>query len=243
MAPCKARRWRGCLAAYEAAEWETDRAEAVAVHGPDVAPDQFARTPAQRRMDALHQIFRRAGATPADAQSPEPLVNVVIDAETLETELARTAGNDPDPSPIVERVEGRICRTIDGHRLHPSDAVAALLVGHVRRVVIDAASTVIDLGRKRRCFTGSARDAARLQAAIADRGGLRCWWGCDPPARRHQIDHRQPWAAGGDTNATNSGIGCPWHNRLKETGYRPVRNPDGTYTLLRPDGTPITPPA
>ena len=48
------------FAAYEAAEWEADRAEAVATHGPDATPDQFPRTAAQRRGDALHAIFRRA---------------------------------------------------------------------------------------------------------------------------------------------------------------------------------------
>jgi hypothetical protein len=230
------------LAAYEAAEWETDRLEAVAMYGPDATPDQFPRTPAQRRMDALHQIFRRAAASPADAQSPEPVVNVVIDVETLETELARLAG-DPDARYDPDRADEMICRTVNGHRLHPSDAVAALLVGHVRRVVIDAASSVIDLGRKRRCFTGSSRDAARLQAAIRSRTGLRCFWsGCDSPPHRHQTDHHDPWRTGGATDIANSDIGCPYHNRLKETGFRPVRQPDGTYQLQRPDGTPIIPP-
>ncbi|HEX9683756.1 MAG TPA: DUF222 domain-containing protein [Acidimicrobiales bacterium] len=239
------------LAAYETAEWEADRAEAVAMYGPDATPDQFPRTPAQRRMDALHQIFRRAAATPADAQSPEPIVNIVIDHTTLEVELARLAGHPtahptahPTPRPDPERVDERICRTVDGRPLHPSDAVAALLVGHVRRVVIDAASTVIDLGRKRRCFTGSSKDAARLQAAIRDRSGLRCFWSaCGAPPHRHQTDHHDPWRGGGPTDIANSDIGCPYHNRLKETGYRPVRQPDGTYQLVRPDGTPITPSA
>ena len=231
------------FAAYEAAEWEADREAAMALHGPDVTPDQFPRTPAQRRGDALHAIFRRAAATPADAQSPEPLVNVVIDAETLETELARAA-RDPDAGHDPARVDERICRTTSGHVLHPSDAVAALLVGHVRRVVVDAASNVIDLGRRRRCFTGSSREAVMLRSAIRDRGGTGCFWsGCDSPPWRQQADHHEPWRELGATDSRNGFPGCGFHNRLKETGFRPVRRPDGSFTLVRPDGTSITPGA
>jgi hypothetical protein len=107
-------------------------------------------------------------------------------------------------------------------------------------VVLDSAGTVIDLGRRRRCFTGSARDAALLQAAIATRDGPTCFWsGCDNP--RHQVDHHQPWRRHGAT--ANSTIACGHHNRLKEAGFRPVRRPDGRWDLLRPDGTRIPPSA
>lgn len=193
------------LAAYEHAEWLADREAAIAEHGPDATPDQFPRTPAQRRADAVVAIFRRAAATPGDAQPPEPLVNIVVDQETLEAELARA--------------------------------------GHVRRVVIDAASNVIDLGRRRRCFTGSSRDAALLQTAIRDRGGTRCFWAdCNSPPQWMQVDHDQTWRALGPSDVANSQTACGYHNRLKETGYTPVRGPDGTYTYRRPDGTHITPP-
>lgn len=229
------------LAAYEHAEWLADRDAATAEHGPDVTPDQFPRTPAQRRADAMVAIFRRAAATPSDAQSPEPLVNIVVDQETLETELARAAG-----APVAHdpgRLDGRICRTTSGHPVHPADAVAAILVGHVRRVVIDAASNIIDLGRRRRCFTGSSRDAALLQTAIRDRGGTRCFWAdCNSPPQWMQVDHDQTWRALGPSDVANSQTACGYHNRLKETGYTPVRNAAGTYTYRRPDGTHITPP-
>jgi len=229
------------LAAYEHAEWLADRDAAIAEHGPGATPDQFPRTAAQRRADAVLAIFRRAAATPADAQSPEPLVSIVIDQETLETELARAAGHPAGHDP--SRLDQRICRTTSGHPVHPADAVAAILVGHVRRVVVDAASNVIDLGRRRRCFTGSSRDAALLQTAIRDRGGTTCFWAdCNSPPQWMQVDHDQTWRALGPSDIANSQTACGHHNRLKETGYRPVRGPDGTYTYRRPDGTEITPP-
>jgi len=169
------------LAAFELAELEADRLEAMEQHGPEATPDQYRRTPTQRRTDAVVAIFRLAGAAPSDVCVPDPVVNVVIDAETLEDELARVVSGacgthrvDRHGSDLTRR---RISRTLSGRPLDPSDVVACLLVGHVRRVVVDGASTVIDLGRKRRCFTGSARDAADLQAAIRRRGGGLCFWG------------------------------------------------------------------
>lgn len=239
------------LAAFEAAELEADRAEAIEVHGPGATPDQYRRTSLQRRTDALVAIFRMAAAAPGDVQVPEPVVNVIIDAETLEDELARAnkggaaEGSLDGPTHRVDEVAGRrICQTLSGRPLDPSDVVTCLLVGLVRRVVVGGASTVIDLGRKRRCFTGSARDAADLQAAIRRRGASPCFWGdCTSPPHRQQRDHVRRWGALGHTNTENSDLACGYHNRLKETGFRPIRRSDGGYDLLRPDGTRITPPA
>lgn len=239
------------LEAFEAAELEADRQEAIERHGPGATPAQFRRTPAQRRTDAVVAIFLLAAAAPSDVVVPSPVVNVVIDAETLEEELARVAGGRGRCGPqgdqrVDEIASRRICRTLSGRPLDPSDVVTCLLIGHVRRVVVDSSSTVIDLGRKRRCFTGSARDAADLQAAIRRRGASMCFWGdCSSRPHRQQRDHVRAWGSGarGETNVGNSDLGCGYHNRLKETGFRPVRRTDGRYDLLRPDGTRITPPA
>jgi hypothetical protein len=190
------------LAAYETAEFEADRQDAVAHHGETATIDQFPRTPAQRRADALFELFRRAAATPADAQSPEPLVNIVIDQQTFDDEVRRIS-SDPTIGTDPGRTNERICRTLAGEPLHPSDAVIAAVLGTIRRVVVDAGSTVIDLGRRRRCFTGASRDAALLQAALRARGGAGCLWsGCDTPPPRLQIDHHDPWHHHAPTSPT-----------------------------------------
>jgi len=232
------------LEAFEAAELEADRAEAIERLGGDATPDRYRRTPTQRRTDAVVAIFRAAAAAPGAVSMPGPLVNVVVDAGTLEDELVRAAGGTPANAPGEDLTRRRICRTLSGRPLDPSDVVACLVVGHVRRVVVDGTSTVIDLGRRRRCFTGSARDAADLQAAIRRRGASPCFWGdCSSPPHRQQRDHVDRWGSLGETNARNSDVGCGYHNRLKETGFRPVRRADGRYDLLRPDGSRITAPA
>jgi hypothetical protein len=228
---------------FEDAEFAADWAEARDQHGADARVEHLPRTPKQRRADTLFEIFRRAAAAVADARSPEPLVNIVVDQQTFEDELRRSAGEEVDVDPNGDLGDRR-CHSIDGTPLHPSDVVAAALLGHVRRVVLDGTGNVIDLGRKRRLFTGSARDAALLQALVRGPGGLGCLWpGCDGRGGCLQVDHRDPAARGGATNVANSDAYCGSHNRIKERGFRPVRGPRGEWTIHRPDGGgPITPP-
>ena len=116
----------------------------------------------------------------------------------------------------------------------PTDAVAAAVVGQIRRVVIDGAGVVINLGRKQRLFIGAARDAVRLLTT-----GCR-YAGCDQPPTRCQVDHIDEWADGGATDTANGAPLCGRHNRFKtRTGYITRRRSDGTWITLRPDGTVI----
>ncbi|MCO8128767.1 HNH endonuclease [Acidimicrobiia bacterium EGI L10123] len=225
---------------FETAELHADWAVARERHGDQARVEHLERTPAQRRADAIFEIFRRAAAS--EGCSPEPLVNIIIDQDTFEDELRRSAGLEVRVDPNEDLA--RRCHAMDGTPLRPAEAVAAALVGHVRRVVVDSAGTVIDLGRRQRLFTGSARDAAFLQALLRGPGGLGCLWpGCDGRGRNLQVDHRDPACRGGPTNTDNSDAYCGFHNRTKEHGFRPVRHPDGTWTIHRPDDDgPITPP-
>ena len=133
-------------------------------------------------------------------------------------------------------VNHRRCETTTGVRMDPTDVVEAAIVGHVRRVVIDSAGVVVEMGRKRRLFTGAAREAVLLADS-------RCIWGaCGVAAEHCQIDHSLEWARDGTTDPRNGGPGCGRHNRFKNRGYTVHRQPDGTWLILRPDGTPITHP-
>jgi Domain of unknown function (DUF222) len=254
------------LAGFLAAEDEADRVEAVARVGPDATAAQWARSACQRRADALVALVRHA-CEGAPGRAGEPLVNIVIDQASFEEMIwrrttppgarrAQTATQTTiDPSNQHEPrtrdgcdpgglgADGRFCATTSGHRLSPHDTLAAALVGHIRRVVIDGHGRVIDLGRTQRLFTGASKVAAELQGAIAARGPTRCLWsGCTASNQWLQIDHHTPWPQGGRTDQGNANLLCGHHNRLKTTGYTPVRGPDGTWQLLRPDGTTITPP-
>lgn len=200
---------------FERAELLADWLEARHRVGPGAIVSDLTRTPAQRRADALFAIFRRAASSTVGGRSPEPLVNIVIDQRTFEEALRRSAGEavhtDPD-----ESLDGRRCHTVGGTQLHPADVLASALLGHVRRVVIDAKGAVIDLGTKQRVSTGSARDAALLQALLRGAGGLRCLWpGCDSQGGCLQVDHRRPAVRGGPTDTGNSDVYCGFHNRVR----------------------------
>ena len=138
-------------------------------------------------------------------------------------------------SPSTNRVavRHRTCRTSTGRALDPYEVVKLIYWAEVRRAIIDDLGVVIDLGRRRRCFTGAAREAAKLTSLECD------WPGCDVPPSRCQIDHVQSWASHGQTNQDNAGCDCGWHNRLKEQGYQVHRHTDGTWQFFHPDGHQI----
>jgi hypothetical protein len=129
---------------------------------------------------------------------------------------------------------GHRCSSLDGRPVDAREAVAAALVGHVRRVVVGADGVVTDLGRRRRLFTGAAQLAVRLSS-------IHCYWpGCNVVVTQCQTDHLIPWADhGGSTNPRNGGPACGKHNRLKEHGYTVRRDHTGAWHITRPDGTQI----
>ena len=105
--------------------------------------------------------------------------------------------------------------------------------GRLRGYITDSRGVVVHLGRKRRLFTGGARDAVLLQ-------DLRCTQpGCDLTGGRCQTDHASPWDAGGVTDPENGDMACGHHNRWRARGYRPVRRADGSWDIYRPDGSRI----
>jgi hypothetical protein len=152
---------------------ETRRAE----HGDDAGHHELPRSVKQRRFDAIVAIFRSAAHTDGVGGAAEPLVNIEVDAHSFGRILLAAGlstatdldGNPVDPftglSEPVSLLDDpvdllhRRCETVNGVQLHPHDVLRAALAGHVRRAVIDADGVTIDLGRKRRLFTGSARDA------------------------------------------------------------------------------------
>lgn len=211
------------------AEFRTDWEQCKARDGDAATADLLARTGRQRRFDALHAMA--VAAAGGVGSQPEPIVNIVVDEATYEAALTAMVTDAPIRMPAVSDPTRRRCETLDGTPLDPLDVIAASVVGQVRRVVVGAAGTVIDLGRASRLFTGSARHAAWLQ-------GRRCIWpGC---GQHHcQIDHATPWSEHGETNPDNGAPLCGWHNRWKHRGYRVWRDPAGNWHTYRPDGTEI----
>jgi hypothetical protein len=165
------------------ADWAAARAE----HGEAATACHLARTPAQRRHDALVELAERAVTAPADGKRPQPLISVFVGYETF---------------------KGRICELACGAVVTPGTVASLLDAALIERVIFDGPSRVIDLGRARR-FTGAVR-------RVLDARDRACTHhSCDQPAERCQGDHIQPWTAGGATNIDNGQLRCGYHNRWR----------------------------
>jgi hypothetical protein len=230
----------GIFQRFVDAEFAKDVAARTATFGSDAPASMLPRTDSQRRFDALTEVFRAAAVAPADGVAPEPVVNVLVGVRGLEHLLARRGmGVEPEPpapAEVAELLMTERLETTTGVPVAPNDVIAACLTGVVRRVVLDSASVVVDAGRKRRLFTGVARQLA-----------LMMWQhcthlGCTVPADRCQVDHLDEHASGGATDQINSGPRCTTHNPLKTARrIRSARDPDGYIVDHRADGTPMLP--
>jgi len=214
---------------------ETDHDLAQARLSGDHTP--LARTPDQRRADALLQALRDAAAANTPSHGGVPVVNYVVTQSLIDEHItAMVQARTPNLDRLSPRDQW--CLTASGIPVDPTVVVAAMLIGHVRRIVLDATGRIIDVGRKRRLFTGAARDAATLQALI-DNGDGRCLWpGCGR-RRRLQIDHTLEHQHGGTTDAHNADPLCGPHNRHKSHHHTITRDPTGHWHTHRPDGTRI----
>ena len=213
------------------AEWATDWAEAQQRLGDAIAIGDLERSEPQRRADALCAALLAAAQAPGAGVGvrvgPLPTLNVLIDETTLQETVTDVV---PDPG----RYRDMVCRTQSGAELDVSEAASLVLWAHLRRVVHDGAGVVIDLGRRQRLFTGSARDAALL---LAD----RCSWpGCDRNVRVCQVDHSVGWRAHGATVPRNGGPMCGPHNLLKHRGnFTTHRDHHGHWTIRDTHRNPI----
>ena len=218
-------------------EFDADWAEAKARVGDRVTGNDLARSAEQRKIDALQAICLTAAATTPGLQPPNPLVNLVMDTRTCD-EIIDDAVTGIRPAPDLTDIASRRCHTSDGVRIPDADALAAMLQGHIRRLVVNDQGVTIDLGRRKRLFTGNARDAVMLRS-------VRCVWaGCNMPASKCEADHTTPWAHNGETNADSGAPGCDHHNRWKTKGFTTHTDDRGRWNTLRPDGTNInSPPA
>lgn len=245
-------------------QFQIDAAARRAEHGNDAPGKPLARSHQQRGYDAFVDMLRRANAnldTETDAPAaPSPLVNVLCDQRTMALMLADAglapttslSGDPIDPfTGLPAHSTGDLladlvadpdtfarmrCETTNGTPLHPHDVLRAALAGHIRRVVIDTRSVVIDMGRKTRLFTGPAREAAKLLVRRCDHAG------CDLPQDFCEVDHIIEWVDLGRTDQDNAGVQCGHDNREKHRRKTTTRRDiHGQRHTIRADGSIILP--
>ncbi|MBV9254503.1 MAG: DUF222 domain-containing protein [Actinobacteria bacterium] len=182
------------LKRLEAELFEEDWAEAKERLGDAVAAHNLRRTTAQRRADALVQMAIRSASALPGSSPPRPLFSVLVGYETF---------------------AGPICELANGSMVTPGSLVPWLTEAMIERVVFDGPSRVIDVGVKRRLFDGATRRAVELR-------DQECFHPfCEERAEACQIDHIEPYAAGGLTMQANGRVACDYHNRLRHRRQSP----------------------
>jgi hypothetical protein len=106
--------------------FDADWADAKAQHGADARPEHLARTPAQRRADALVEMARRASAMPKDARMPVPLLVIHVGYETF---------------------HGRLCELDNGTVIPAGQLLPVMSGAEFERVVWDAPGASSARGR------------------------------------------------------------------------------------------------
>ena len=175
------------LAAIEHELFETDWADAKERLGRDPLVTELARTPKQRRADALVEMAIRARTAPKDGRRPAPLFSVFVGYETF---------------------TGRICELANGTVITPGSLLPHLDEAYVERVVWEGPSRIIDIGETRRFFVG----ATRRGVEVRDR---ECYHDTCEERDRLQVDHILPAANGGPTIQDNGRLACGFHNRQR----------------------------
>jgi hypothetical protein len=246
-----AEKLRNIFAHFVELEVRKDCEARRAEHGDTADQHPLPRCDAQRRFDALVAIFERAYVASGDGKVPDPVVNILCDQRTLHDLLGRAGialadGGMLDLDELTKAqidavlaefvndptaMLSRLCETSSGQQIAPQLLIRALLTAQVRRVVLDANSTVIDLGERKRLFTGNARIAATLLQQFCQHPG------CEVPAARCQIDHNHEHHEGGRTALGNLAHLCVRHHTLKsETPWTIHQRPDGTLEFHSPLG-------
>jgi hypothetical protein len=163
--------------------------------GRDPLAGELERTPDQRRADALVEMASRSAMAPADGKAPKPLFQVILGSDAF--------------SHLLQLASGQV--------LPPSALLPWLSSADLERYVFDGGRERVISVSYRRTFDGALRDLI----AVRDRF---CYHEtCDIPAHRCQVDHVEPWSAGGITSQSNGRVACGFHNRLRHRPRPPPR--------------------
>jgi hypothetical protein len=188
---------------------EHDRREGAADPG-------LARTPAQRRADALVELVRRGRCADSARGSASVGLTLLLPAEDLEA--------------------GRGAETAGGHHVTPSATHRLTCDATVTPLTWTRSGTPLDAGRARRLVTPKQRQALAL------RDGGCTFPGCPAPPDECDAHHLRHWAQGGPSDMANLGLACGYHHTLAhEGGYLVKMGAHGTPEWFDRHGHAVDP--
>ncbi|MDV7132908.1 HNH endonuclease [Williamsia muralis] len=170
---------------------------------PDGSAD--ARTPSQRRADALHQLLDCGGGGGQGLVSaPRTEVAVTVPADHPDRAVLRWMG------PVTE-----------------ATAAAAACDAVITSITLDGQQVPIDLSPPKRLFTGPVRKAILLRDT--------CCIKCGAPATWSDCHHIVHWANGGPTTLANGCLLCrTCHRAVHHTDWDITMGTDGHPWLIPP---------
>ncbi len=190
---------------------DQDWAEARSRLGDAATALDLARTPGQRRHDALREMARSSKAHAGIGAEPSVGTTIVCDHDTYLTALARILaelrGGDPTqfPYPLQRR-----CEWVNGDPATPEQAVWASIAGWFDVLAVDENGIPLNYSDRRRFAVGRQRDAAIIAFPTCEDDG------CDIRSVHCEIDHLLAWIDGGLTDIANLRPRCKGHNLWKE---------------------------
>jgi hypothetical protein len=103
-----------------------------------------------------------------------------------------------------------MCELANGTVVTPGQIVPLLADADIEAILFDGPDRIISVSRRRR-FTGALRRAIEVRDRHCQHPS-----GCDEPADRCDVDHIEPYTAGGVTSQENGKLECRPHNRKKD---------------------------
>ncbi len=181
-------------------------------------------TASRRCAEAVIEMCHRSTGRDPNQQAVNPDIIVVVPLHALTEEVP-----DPFDPPVI----------IDAGPIELRDVLRFMLIGaSVSTLTVDDAGQPLNLGRKRRL----ANRAQWIARTVTDRGCVIP--GCDRPAQWTRLHHQKWWKRdNGPTDIANLPAVCDFHHHLiHDKGWDIERLEDGTWWLIRPDGTRVDPP-
>jgi hypothetical protein len=133
-------------------------------------------------------MAKRSGTAPADGRPPQPLFQLVLGSDQFR----------------------RLCELANGKVVSPEAVLPWIDEADIERYLFNAYGDRVISVSRRRAFTGALRDLIKVR----DR---RCFHpSCDVRADRCQVDHIEPYRAGGLTSQDNGRLACGFHNRGRD---------------------------
>lgn len=224
-----------------------------ALTGRPAADDE--RSPEQRGADALDAMAEKLLSLPetGSGAAVRPHVSFVMPAETWAAmRAARTAREAAGRGDRAEGAAAAGLRGVapvlleEGLPVPPSEVARVLCDCELTRIVTDAESVPVDLGRTQRVFTREQR------RAVTARDGGCLWPGCGTPVRWCEVHHVRWWDRdGGETSVDCGALVCSFHHHeihRRELAVRRVLLPPGAaapgtrpvrYVVAAPDGSTV----